>query len=223
MLRDAQMRTTTNISIVLVLCAFAVGVVLSGCKPFSSDSKTNTVQHDGHKLSVKLALPMALTGLPVSNLSAKISIDGHSPTALTVNPDNTVSGEIANVKAGPHQLIITYFVLEAGLPVNLAVAIKDINVIANGTTRVDVSESDLNRNIDDDRDGYTNLAEIRIGTRALDKFNSPGGESPLYVVSNGSSGQAESDSYMIKHILGASVSGTSQSTNYRIISGFVDD
>ncbi|VAW97884.1 hypothetical protein MNBD_GAMMA20-750, partial [hydrothermal vent metagenome] len=146
MLRDAQMRTTTNISIVLVLCAFAVGVVLSGCKPFSSDSKTNTVQHDSHKLSVKLALPMALTGLPVSNLSAKISIDGHSPTALTVNPDNTVSGEIANVKAGPHQLIITYFVLEAGLPVNLAVAIKDINVIANGTTRVDVSESDLNRN-----------------------------------------------------------------------------
>ncbi|MCF6211639.1 MAG: hypothetical protein L3J88_08615 [Gammaproteobacteria bacterium] len=222
MLREIRIRSTIYVSIVLILCVF-IGGGVSGCKPSSPNSKTNTVQHDGHKLSVKLALPMALTGLPVSNLSAKVSIDGHSSTALTVNADNTVSGEIANVKAGPHQLIITYFVLEAGLPVNLAVAIKDINIIANGTTRVDISESDLNRNIDDDRDGYTNLAEIRIGTRALDKFDSPGGESPLYVVSNGSFGQSTSNSYVIKHTLGASVGGASQSTNYRIVSGFYDN
>jgi len=185
MLREMRMRATTKIYIVLVLYA-CMGVYLSGCKPFSSDSKTNTV-------------PMALTGLSVNNLSAKVSIDGNPPIALVVNPDNTVSGEIPNVKAGPHQLIITYFVLESGLPVNLAIAVKDVNVIANGTTRVDISESDLNRNIDDDRDGYTNLAEIRIGTLALDKFDSPGGESPLYVVSNGSSDQSESDGYIIKH------------------------
>ena len=222
MLREMRMRATTKIYIVVVLYA-CMGVFLSGCKPFSSDSKTNTVQHDGQNLSVKLVLPMALTGLSVNNLSAKVSIDGGSPIALAVNPDNTVSGEIPNVRAGPHQLIITYFVLESGLPVNLAIAVKGVNVIANGTTRVDISESDLNRNIDDDRDGYTNLAEIRIGTLALDKFDSPGGESPLYVVSNGSSGQSASDSYIIKHTLGASVGGTSQSTNYRIVSGFGDD
>ena len=222
MLRETQMRATTGISLILVLYA-CIGGVLSGCKPFSSDSKTNIVQHDGQNLSVKLALPMALTGLPVSELKAKVSIDGGSPIDLTVNSDNTVSGEIANVKAGLHQLIITYFVLESSLPVNLAVVVKDVNVIANGTTRVDISESDLNRNIDDDLDGYTNLAEIRIGTRALDKFDSPGGESPLYVVSNGSFGQSASSSYIIKHTLGASMGGTSQSTNYRIISGFGDD
>ena len=221
MIREMLMRVTTKISIALVLSA-CVGTLLSGCNLFSSEPETNTGQHDGQNFSVKLALPKALTGLPVSGLSAEVSLDGNSPIALTVNPDNTVTGSISNVNAGSHQLTITYFVLESGTQVNLAIAVMNVNVIANSTTQVAVSDSDLDRDIDDDGDGYTNLAEIRIGTLALDMFDTPEGDSPLYAVSNGSSSETASNSYLIKHSLGVPVSGTSQSTNYINVSGFGD-
>lgn len=226
MLKEMRTSVATKISIPLALSACIV-MLLSGC---TSKTETNTVQHDGQNLAVKFALPLALSELSIDGLSANVLLkkEGSSDSPVPIEMDvdtinNTVSKEIRDVETGTYQLIITYFVFESQIQVNLAVVvINDVNVIENGITVVDVNDLDLNRNIDDDGDGYTNLAEIRIGTLALDKFSSPGGESPLFVVSNGSFGQSASDNYKIKHSLGDSVRGTSQSTNYTIVSGFVD-
>lgn len=219
MLRKVLMQAINRISTALVLSVF-VGMSLTGCNLFSSGSEPNTVQHDGDKLSMNLDLPKALKN--ISGLSANVSIDGNTPIALTVNPDDSVSGTISNVAVGSHQLTITYFILESGTQVNLAVAIMDVNVTANSTSQATVADSDLDRDFDDDGDGYTNLAEINIGTSALDPLDVPEGESTLYAVSNGSSDETTSTSYIIKHSVGVSVSGTSQSTNYINVSGFGD-
>lgn len=213
-MRDSNVNIIMDIKLIVVLA-----LLLSGCSPNSSDTDSLVIQHDGSDMAVSFPVPKALNRELVGDLRAQASIDGKT-TELDVNPDNTVSGEIHDVKTGTHQLFITYFVLESGLQVNLAVATKDVNVVANNITTVTLSDTDLNRNFDDDLDGYTNLAEIRIGTLALDKFDSPGGESPLYVVSNGSFGQTQSTSYNIKSVLGDSVSDINLSTNYVFKSGY---
>ncbi len=207
-----------NILALSLITCFSLA--LSACNFISSEPETNTAEHDGNNLAVKLALPRALTGIPISELQAQVSVDGDTPVPLTVNSDNTVTGELIGVEAGERQLTITYFVLESGVPVDIAEAVKTVNVIRDSTTQVNVSESDLNRNFDDDLDGYTNLAEIRIGTQALNASDSPAGESTVYVVSNGSFGQATSTSYIIKHTLGYPVNGSATSTNYVIEAGF---
>ncbi len=205
----------------LTLVFFGTSISLTGCNEFSSDGQTNVAQHDGQDLFVNFALPRALTGLPVEGLQAQVSIDGGIPTALFVDPDdNTASETIEEVPAGNRQLIITYFVLESGVPVELATAQKIVDVVPNAVTRVEFAEVDLNRNIDTDRDGYTNLSEVRLGTSTIDKFDSPAGGSPLFVVSNGSFAQTESDTYLMKHVVGTSAGGSSESINYIIVSGF---
>lgn len=213
------MHTMTKIASIPILCGCLL-MALSGCNSTSSEAPTNIAQHDGQSLFVSLAIPKALTGLPVSGLQAQVSFDGGIPIPLTVNADNTLNGTIEEVATGSHQLIITYFVLEGGVPITLASALMNIDVVGGGSTNVVVSESDLNRNIDSDLDGYTNLSEIRLGTRALDKFDSPGGESPLFVVSNASFGKSTSASYQIKYSLGAFANGSFDSTNYVLVSGF---
>ena len=52
---------------------------------------------------------------------------------------------------------------------------QDVTVVAGQTTEVVFTSLDLDRNIDTDNDGFTNLAEVRADTDAHNPSSRPGG------------------------------------------------
>ena len=82
-----------------------------------------------------------------------------------------------------------------------------------------VTSGDLDRNIDDDGDGYTNLAEVRINTDPHDRYSTPG-TTPGFTVGHGSYADTTAASYSMKSIAGETFNGTTTSTNFQVTAGF---
>lgn len=205
---------TLNFNSVLIFCVF---MVLSACT--NNDEGENS-QNENKSISFNFAVPQSLTGPLIPNLEAKVTIDGGAPITLTVNTDNTISKTIPNVAVGIHTLVITYFVTITGDEVDLATYSTRVSVSKNQTSTVTIADGDLNRDIDTDIDGFTNLAEVRIGTNALDKIDKPDGDMPQFALNNGSSDESSSTGYGVNAVSGEPVSGTSTSTNFQLRSGF---
>ncbi len=186
----------------------------------SSDNTNSRVVHQGKNLLIHFITPDVLIGSFITDLKASITMNDGSPFELEVNPDNTISGTINNVEPGAYNLVIRYYVVMASVPTTLATVIKRITVVAGEITSVIVIDSDLNKNIDSDGDGYTNLAELIIGTDPNNKFDLPGGELSRYSVGNGSFSDIKSNNFALKARLGESLNGTKTSNNYVIVDGF---
>lgn len=186
----------------------------------SSENNTDKVTHDGKNLLVNFVTPAALLESLIQDLKVNIIINDATPIELLVNPDNTISGTISNITPGDYDLIINYYVVLSSLQTSLATVQKSVTVVAGETTRVTIVDSDLDKNIDADGDGYTNLAELNIGTDPHDKNDTPGGGLVLFSVANGSFGQSVSNNYEIKSRVGEPLNGTKKSTNYTVVNGF---
>jgi len=178
-----------NFKIVSYILFFLI--VIAGC----DKQQTDTVRYDGKNMQVNLTLPQPLAGAPIADLRAFATLDGGARHDLAVDPiTNTVSGEITDVAAGTHELLITYYVVRSQLETILATVTKSVSVSAGTSTTVTVADNDLERNIDTDGDGFTNLAEVRSNTDPHDDADSPSSP-PIYAVGHGSFGDATSSSY----------------------------
>ena len=211
-IQQPKVKTTTRLLICFIIS------LLFACSSANDDS--GKVTHDGKNLLVNLATPAALIGPLIQELKANIVIDNASPIELLVNPDNTISGTISNVTPGEYDLLITYYVVLSSLQTPLAIVKKSITVVAGASTQVTIADGDLDKNIDADGDGYTNLAELNIGTDPHNKNELPGGELILFTVANGSYGHSVSSNNEMKSRVGEPLNGVKKSTNYTVVNGF---
>jgi len=201
----------------------AISALLIACT--SSEDNNGNVTHDGKNLLVHFTTPKALIGPLIIDLKANVAVGDASPIDLIVNPDNTISGTINNVSPGNYDLVITYYVVLNFLQTSLATVTKQITVVAGAVTSVMIDDNDLNKNIDSDKDGYTNLSELNIGTDPNDKNDAPKGELLLYSLANGSFGEGvssgkNSNRFNIKSRLGEPLNGTKKSSRFALVSGF---
>jgi hypothetical protein len=182
----------------------------------------DTVSHNGKNMQVNLTLPQSLAAAAIADLLAYATVDGGARHKLTVDPiTNTVSGEIPGVEAGTHELKIIYYVIRSQLETMLATVTKTVSVSSGKRTPVDVADDDLDRNIDTDGDGFTNLAEVRSGTNPHDDAETPG-TPPMFAVGHGSYGDTTSQNYALKSIVGETMVGPAASTNYSVTTGFTN-
>lgn len=186
-----------------------------------STGSNGLVSHDGTNMTVKLTAPSTISALAISNLSARVVIDGAKEYYLYVNPNtNAVSGTISGVSTGSHNLEIIYFVMMSNIEVVLCNYSTQVNVVAGESTSVTILDVDLYRNFDNDEDGYTNLAEVRLGTNPLSNLDFPTIGSPLFVAGNGTIQTSSSENYTVKQIVGSAIAGTTSSDSYKIIVSF---
>ena len=210
-------------TVVLFFIAWLGLVSLLSCSGNDPGSTGNNglVSHDGTNMIVKLSAPSSIAALAISNLSARVVIDGAREYDLYVNPTtNAVSGTISGVFTGNHDLEVIYFVMMSNIEVVLCNYSTQVNVVAGESTSVTILDAALNRNIDDDDDGYTNLAEVRLGTNPLSDLDFPVGGFPLIIAGNGMIQTSSSENYTVKQIVGAAIAGTTSSDSYKIIVSF---
>lgn len=203
----------------LTLYVFFIAVLV-GCGGSSSDGE-NSISHSDNNLSVRFAISRAFVAPLITDLQARVALSDGASSELNVNKDdNTVSGNLMDVQAGVYDLTITYYVIQSSVEVLLATVTKTVTVVAGASTQFSVNNTDLNRNLDDDGDGYTNLAEVRSGSSALDRSEMPPGEPPTLSVGTGSFGNVSSANFTIKSRLGEMVNGSATSENFQILAGF---
>jgi hypothetical protein len=210
----------------MVLWLLAISLALlagQSCSDGSSTSQNSGgVSHDGTNMSIKMYAPPVIAALAITNLQAEAIIDENEPHSLTVDPlTNTISGTIPGVPVGMHDLQVRYFVSLSGNVVVLCTFSTQVDVVAGQSNPVTITDDDLIRNIDDDYDGYTNLAEVRSGTDPLSPYDFPGGGSPIVLAGGGIVQKTSSQSYTIRQIVGSAVAGNASSANYEVIVSYI--
>lgn len=215
-----------NISYIVTASILLSLLALSGCGSDSTSTDAGNLFSDGRDMEVSFVKPAALALIPGLTATATLS-PGDATANLTVSAD-TVSGTISGVTAGSYTLTLNYFVPHLTLEnvdVKLATVTKDVTVTAGATTNVPVVDTDLVTDIDSDNDGFTNLAEIRIGTDPNSSSSLPGGPSPAFSAGNGSFADLSSTGFVVKGMAGEAVAGnystiTATAPAYVISAGF---
>jgi hypothetical protein len=183
----------------------ALALFVVGCGSGSPSSTPTTTGPSGEDFST--AIPLLLQSHTVAGstnvLSATVSVDGGAPTALAVNlTTKTVSGQIDQLSAGTHTFVITYTVNG----VNVATASGSADIVAGATRPVAFG---VPRYFDEDNDGFTNLAEIEIGTNPRSATSRPASEIPRF-----------SQKYVLSDVAGGVlVGGSSSSASYTLTPG----
>lgn len=187
-------------------------VLLMACNSGGGDSPSPSADKPNDQVSVSSTVPSSLTMRQQGNttLLAQLRIDNGSPLDMAVDANNDqVSVTMDALTGGDYTFSLLYRF--------------DVN-----TTVVDIAQAEVTQTIvygqdidlvfsaltylDDDLDGFTNLAELAAGTDWNDMLDKPLAEFP-----RGSS------SYVIADIVvpnptkeGAVVAGSAASTNYAL-------
>ncbi len=200
-----------------------LGLVFTvSCNNPGSNGGGGLVTHDGSDMTVALFSPEAITAFAIANLRAKLILDGTREYELSVDPTtNTISGTISNVSIGSHQIEIVYLVEMSGVDVILCQYSTQVDVAEGESTIVTFLDEDLDRNIDDDNDGHTNLGEVRSGTNPLSGLDFPEGGFSLIFAGEGNIQTSTAPNYTVKQIVGSTAIGTASSDNYVIVSSFI--
>lgn len=205
-------------TVVFIFCVIFT-LISCGGDSASSEVKGNKGQssHQTTTMGIRFSAPQFLKAFMIKGLQCHAALDDGAPIALTVNPvDNTVSGTIKNIPPNTYMLKLTYFISIAGDDIMLCTHSSTITVNAGQTTTVTIPERELDRNHDSDYDGYTNLAEVRIGTNALDSASFPDCESPFVQFANGVADAAVSENYNASVVVGSPLAGTTASADFRV-------
>lgn len=193
-------------------------LLLTGCGSESTSAVNGNIETVGN--DIRLNLVMHRLANVADGATALLTPGGYN-TALTIS-GNTVSGSISGVSPGTYTLSIVY--TTGGI--TIATVTKDsISVSAGSTSSVAVLESDIFTDIDNDNDGFSNLAEVRIGTDPDDEVNRPDGGSPAFSAGSGAFGTATTSRHEFSIIVGDAWTGsyipvTNNATDYIITAGF---
>ena len=193
--------------------------LLSACGHQEDGKSESTVSYDGKNMHLELAPPAIFKNVAINDLKANITLNGGDPIPLNVALDNTISGTLETIDPGDYVLVITYYVERSLMLTKLATVTKTITVTSGEVTVVTITDADLIKEIDDDRDGYTNLAEVRSNTNPHDAADKPG-EAIGFAVADSSFGDSTSPSYRMRHQVGEAIVGNAKSVNYEVKAGF---
>src|SRR3989338_8935066 len=199
---------------IMALCITVLIAISSfGCGSNSTTQSTEKKPADtqsAENLSVPLPPELGRHLITDTKLTAQLIIDNDTakPIDLVVNTTNkSVAGNIDKVKGGTHTFEIIYYIDDVKVA-----SVKTTEVVAAGTNNVITF---LQANIsyfDDDRDGFTNLAELEMGTNYNDATSKKVYELPR-----------SSTDYILTDTMGISPSdgkttvvGQSKSSNYTI-------
>lgn len=182
--------------------------MLAGCLGNGSDDTGPAPRTSEIRLSA--------LGAHISGLTATLEITGMGTYPMTVNSDDTVSALVSGLAPGYRTFTVIYY----AEGVVLARVSRIAEVVAGQNVVIMFTRQELDRDYDDDFDGWVNLAEVLLGTEPLLATSKPLGDSPHFVASL-SGGQMQSASYVLQDTLGESVStGSSTSSSYELTSGF---
>lgn len=201
-------------------------IVLYGCSG-NDPSKVESnglVTHDGTNMNLEFTAPNMISVLAIPDLSARATLDGTEDYNLFVNPStNAVSGTITNVSIGSHSLEVIYYVTMSSVEVILCSFSTQLNVVAGQSTQITILDDDLDRNMDNDGDGYTNLAEVRLGTNPLSRFDFPATSNPIIMAGDGMTQTSSSTNFTVKQTIGSAIAGTAASSSYTVIVSYTGD
>jgi hypothetical protein len=211
-----------KIRILLLLFISFVFISCGNSGPSYQPNDQGTLSQNNNGVDLNFTAPDFLASITTPSgpetLFASVAIDGGSAQALTVNQsDNTVSGTLSSISAGSHSLVIQYYVNIGGTDIVLCTNSSTVSVTAGQTTTLTISPTGLNRNIDDDNDGWTNLAEVRLGTDTLSASSLPSGDSPYVLAGNSATEPVSSSGYKMRAGIGASIAGRVTSNSYLLI------
>ena len=152
----------------------------------------------------------------IANLTASLVISDVGTFPMTLNPDGTVSAAVSGISPGLHTFIVTYF----ADGVILARASSSAVIIADQNTTIVFTSQELDRNFDDDLDGWVNLAEVLWGSDPLLASSFPPGDDPRFALLT-AGGSVQSSSYTVSDAVGEAIEGGSSSSNsYTMEGGF---
>ena len=193
----------------LSILAISSGM-LAGCIGEAPESAATGTQ------TLTTEIQMSGLGVDIAGLSATLEIAGMGTYPMTVNADNTVSVTVEGISPGFRTFSVTYYangvVLAAASKIAYAASGQNISIL--------VTPQEMDRNFDDDFDGWVNLAEVIWGSEPLLASSTPPSDDPRYVM-NASGGETVSASYTLQDSVGEAVeTGSSTSWNYALSGGF---
>jgi len=201
------------------LITFCLLIILSSCGGSDPEPPTDPDPDPTTNLNINYSAPLALTANPIPNLQAKVSIK-NTDYNINVNTDNSITDTISNIPAGEVTIDVEYFVTISSHQIIVLQASQDIDIANGVTTTITLAGANINRNFDSDTDGYTNLAEIRIGTDALNYSDTPQGENPAFSFANNISSKTTSVNFKINSQIAGPLGSRSTSTNFIMQHGF---
>ena len=165
-----------------------------GCGESSDHADPTAWSTETFSASIPARIPTYL----LSDLTAEVRVDGGPAISLTVDTANgRVQGTITDLAPGAHTVEIYFYV--SGVLV--ATGSTTATVVSGQATQVSF---DMFYYPDEDGDGWTNLAELEVGTAWNDAASRPPSEIPR-----------SSANYVLSDVVGISpVIGASLSTNY---------
>jgi len=149
---------------ICALLLLLMPLTFAGCGDESSSDNVASYSDQNNIFEAKM--PVILKAINVTSCTLEVS--GVGSFNMTVNADDSVSGEIP-VPVGSHAFTLTYF---SGGSIILARA-STTSTISTGSNTITFTSSDLNTSFDDDNDGYTNLNEVKSGTDPTDANSFP--------------------------------------------------
>lgn len=115
----------------------------------------------------------------IPELQAEITVDGEHLTTIPIDPENSpVRVSINNITAGNHTFTITYFTTTEQGRIDIASGETTAEISTEKESNIKFERIDRSK-FDDDHDGFTNLAEIRLGRDPLDENDRPLSPLPL--------------------------------------------
>ena len=200
-----------------VMTGIVLGTLVGGCGQ-------EGFHQQGSAPSMGTEIRSRLPFVHIPGLTVTLEISGIGTFPMTVNLDSTVSATVPGIPAGWQTFTITYYFGTCNdNPTILAVASLSAQVIAGQTIAVAFLPQDLDRNFDDDLDGWVNLAEVLLGTDPCSAVSFPPGDDPSRtLLTAGGSVQSASSATTIHDSVGEAVEGGSSTSNsYTVTGGFL--
>ncbi len=208
--REWQVQSVRGLTGLIIIIIGGLCFLLAGCS--SCDAQIGCEPYTEGETGISFQVSIDMEGL-----TATLEISGFGTFPMTINADGVASAIVPDIPTGWHTFTATYYA--DGLI--LAQASTRAEVIAGQTITVVFLSQDLDRNFDEDGDGWVNLAEVLWGADPLSAASLPPGEDPHFVLLT-AGGSAQSASYKMHDAVGEAMEGgSSTSGSHAMMGGFI--
>lgn len=185
-------------------------ILLAACSGGGGGGGGAVAGADSTVILVEPAVSPALDGF-----SATLNVENVGDYSLTVNEENRLTVDVPGLEPGTYNITLEYYAGEVFLGSSEEVML----VTDAGSVSIPLDQNAFSANIDDDADGWTNLAELLQGTDSQDPFSVPTEEHKGFAINAGGGAASQSSSYILHDRIGSPISGGESSSASYSISG----